>query len=163
MLRLSCPLLGLSQCQCGLALPKHHIQGVQHRGLAGAGLLTAIPMQDLGPSSYPLAPLTSAGLLLLSSVRLPAFATWLHCSLCTSGPFPEEHASHAALTLPPKLSPRLPVHKLREPGLLHGVNLAVCLPAHIGYSLGFASKQALTCLLCCKDGVKTWREKLRLG
>lgn len=40
------------------------------------------------------------------------------------------------------------------------VNLVVCLSGHIGYSLSFALKQALTCLLCWKDGVKTWREKL---
>lgn len=40
------------------------------------------------------------------------------------------------------------------------VNLAVRLSGHIGYRLSFALKQALTCLLCWKDGVKTWREKL---
>lgn len=111
MLRLSCSPLALSQCHHGLALAKPHIWGVQHRGLAGASVLTAIPVQDLSPGSCPLASLTSARLLLVPSICSPGFATWLHRSLCTAGPFPEEHASHAALTLPPKLSPRLSTHK----------------------------------------------------
>lgn len=130
-----------------------HPGRVEDKGLAGVGFLTTIPMQDLGPGSCQTSPLTGAGPLLLVSSLANI------CHLETPQPshrWPLSRGAHFPRSFDSCTKAFTQIVHTQGLRARVNVNLAVCLPGHIGYSLGFVSKQALTCLLYCKDGVKTW-------